>query len=137
MVINQPALYSIRVSVTTALVAPLLYLLMAGSYDQSESGFAVVWALAAMGTGCACALPACFIIYKTIQFLSGKPISLNQIKFVLSLISLVFCFIALALICGWDNFDTIYFKLFVTCVVVSIVCIWLYPLKITAKPIEL
>jgi len=137
MVIKQPALYSIRVSVTTALVAPLLYLAIAGSADPTESGFAFVWALAAIGIGCACALPAIFILDKGIRILTAKSLTLNQVRFGLSVISMVICFIALALICGWDNFDTIYFKLFVTYVVIAIIAIWLYRLNPNAAPVEL
>jgi hypothetical protein len=137
MVINQPALYSIRVSITTALVAPLLYLVIVGSYDQSESGFAFVWALAAMGIGCACALPTSLGFYLAIKLLINSALTLNQSKLLLSVLSTLFCFIGLSLICGWNNFETIYYKLFVTYVVVSIICIWLYHLNLSAKPVEL
>lgn len=137
MVIKQPALYSIRVGITTALVAPLFYLAIAGSYAASESGFALVWILATMGIGCACALPACLVFYWGIKLLAGKPLTLNQTKFLLSLLSTLFCAIALCLVCGLDNFETIYYKLFVTYAVISVVCIWLYHLNLNTLPAEL
>ncbi|GAB3935448.1 hypothetical protein [Mucilaginibacter myungsuensis] len=130
MTVSPTLQYSFKIAFTTSLVSPMLYLALAGSHAASEAGFAIIWMLATMGIGSACALTVAMLFGQAVIFLYRQSLSATQVKLLLSIIATVLCALSMVIFYGWHEFDTIYYKLFVTYATVAVCGVWLYGIRV-------
>lgn len=123
--------YGLWVCLTTATVSPFIFCYLYVTYStESESGLIWLAGIVMLAIGLCIALMMAMILQFTIRYLSGKLNNVKVIKLYLSLITVLALCILCGLFNGWHFFMTEGYKMTVVYIMVSVACVWIYPLKI-------
>jgi hypothetical protein len=129
---NKAALtYSMKVCLTAALLAPILYLFPYEHFhgDDSESGFIILWIVIVMGFGLVWSLLVSFLMALILNLILDYATSVVRVK---SILSGVVTALSVAAVLVWFQLSTIkgdFFQIIAMYVISSVACVWIYKLQ--------